>query len=101
LDPRVEEQRVEKLSLSRQLPGTDVGYNQARLYRIKIEEQTNTYQETANLASVRFNGGVTSFLEVLVTQQQYFTSQVTLAACNAELQNYVQLHQALGGGWQT
>jgi multidrug efflux system outer membrane protein len=78
-----------------------VGYNQARLYRMKIEEQTNTYQATANLASVRFNGGVTSFLEVLVTQQQYFTSQVTLAAAwNAELQSYVQLYQALGGGWQ-
>ena len=78
-----------------------VGYNQARLYRMKIEEQTNTYQATANLANVRFAGGVTSFLEVLVTQQQYFTSQVTLAAAwNAELQSYVQLYQALGGGWQ-
>jgi outer membrane protein, multidrug efflux system len=78
-----------------------VGYNQARLYRMKIEEQTNTYQETASLANVRFAGGVTSFLEVLVTQQQYFTSQVTLAAAwNAEMQNYVQLYQALGGGWQ-
>jgi multidrug efflux system outer membrane protein len=78
-----------------------VGYNQARLYRMKIEEQTNTYRETSSLASVRFNGGVTSFLEVLVTQQQYFTSQVTLAqAWNAEMQNYVQLYQALGGGWQ-
>ena len=78
-----------------------VGYNQARLYRMKIEEQTNTYQETARLANVRFNGGVTSFLEVLVTQQQYFTSQVALAqAWNTEMQNYVQLYQALGGGWQ-
>jgi multidrug efflux system outer membrane protein len=68
---------------------------------MKIEEQTNTYQATASLASVRFNGGVTSFLEVLVTQQQYFTSQVALAAAwNAEMQNYVQLYQALGGGWQ-
>lgn len=78
-----------------------VGYNQARLYRMKIEEQTNTYRETSSLASVRFNGGVTSFLEVLVTQQQYFTSQVALAqAWDAEMQNYVQLYQALGGGWQ-
>jgi multidrug efflux system outer membrane protein len=78
-----------------------VGYNQARQYRMKIEEQTNTYQATASLASVRFNGGVTSFLEVLVTQQQYFTSQVTLAAAwSAEMQSYVQLYQALGGGWQ-
>jgi outer membrane protein, multidrug efflux system len=78
-----------------------VGYNQARLFRMKIEEQTNTYQETARLANVRFMGGYTSFLEVLVTQQQYFTSELALAqAWNTEMQNYVQLYQALGGGWQ-
>jgi outer membrane protein, multidrug efflux system len=78
-----------------------VGYYQARLYRMKIEEQTNTYHETASLANVRFRGGVTSFLEVLVTQQQYFTSQLVLAqAWDAEMQNYVLLYQALGGGWQ-
>ena len=78
-----------------------VGYNQSRLYRMKLQEQTNTYKQTADLANVRFLGGVTSFLEVLVTQQQYFTSELVLAeAWNAEMQNYVQLYQALGGGWQ-
>jgi outer membrane protein, multidrug efflux system len=78
-----------------------VGYNQARLFRMKIQEQTDTYQETARLANVRFSGGYTSFLEVLVTQQQYFTSELTLAqAWSTEMQNYVQLYQALGGGWQ-
>jgi multidrug efflux system outer membrane protein len=77
-----------------------VGYNQSRLFRMKIEEQTNTYRETARLANVRFKNGSTSFLEVLVTQQQYFISQLALAqAWNAELQSYVQLYQALGGGW--
>jgi multidrug efflux system outer membrane protein len=79
---------------------TLVGYSQSRLFRMKIEEQTNTYAETARLANVRFINGSTSFLEVLVTQQQYFTSQLSLAvAWNTELQNYVQLYQALGGGW--
>ncbi|WP_433973447.1 efflux transporter outer membrane subunit [Tunturiibacter lichenicola] len=78
-----------------------VGYNQSRLFRMKIEEQTNTYLETARLANVRYSGGVTSFLEVLVTQQQFFTSELALAAAwNTEMQNYVQLYQALGGGWQ-
>jgi len=77
-----------------------VGYNQSRLFRMKIEEQTDTYKETARLANVRFTNGSTSFLEVLVTQQQYFTSQLALAqAWNTELQSYVQLYQALGGGW--
>lgn len=78
-----------------------VGYSQARKYRMKIEEQTATYYETAHLANVRFLGGYTSFLEVLVTQQQYFTSQLQLAqAWNTELQYYVQLYKALGGGWE-
>lgn len=78
-----------------------VGYVQSRQYRAKIQEQTDTYYETARLANVRFTGGSTSFLEVLVTQQQYFISQLALAqAWNDELQNYVQLYRALGGGWE-
>ncbi len=77
-----------------------VGYNDSRLYREKIDEQTNTYRETARLATVRYQGGVTSFLEVLVTEQDYFTSELQLAqAWFQEMQNYVQLYQALGGGW--
>jgi outer membrane protein, multidrug efflux system len=78
-----------------------VGYSQTRLFRMKIEEQTKTYQEMARLANVRFQGGVTSFLEVQYYEQQYFTSALNLsAAWYTELQNYVQLYQALGGGWQ-
>ena len=66
-----------------------------------MQEQTKTYKEAADLANVRFLGGVTSFLEVLITEQQYFNSELVLAqAWNAEMQNYVQLYQALGGGWQ-
>jgi multidrug efflux system outer membrane protein len=77
-----------------------VGYTQARLFRIKLQEQTATYKETSRLANVRFVGGATSFLEVLTTQQQYFSSELQLEqAWFAELQSYVQLYQALGGGW--
>ena len=78
-----------------------VGYTQSRQFRMKIEEQTATYKESARLANVRFTGGYASFLEVLIVQQQYFTSQLQLAqAWDTEMQNYVQLYQALGGGWQ-
>lgn len=78
-----------------------VAYYQSRKYRMKLQEQTTTYQETSRLANVRFKGGATSFLEVLTTQQQYFTSELSLQqAWSAELQNYVALYQALGGGWQ-
>jgi multidrug efflux system outer membrane protein len=78
-----------------------VGYEKSRALRLTLEEQTATYAETARLANDRYRGGSTSFLEVLTTQQQYFTSELQSSqAWFAELQNYVQLYQALGGGWQ-
>jgi len=77
------------------------GYVQGRQYRMKLEEQTKTYKAAADLANVRFRGGVTSFLEVLITEQDYFVSELNLAsAWYAELASYVQLYQSLGGGWQ-
>jgi multidrug efflux system outer membrane protein len=78
-----------------------VGYEKSRALRLTLEEQTATYAETARLANDRYRGGSTSFLEVLTTQQQYFTSELQSSQARfAELQNYVQLYQALGGGWQ-
>ena len=78
-----------------------VGYQKSHALRLTLEEQTATYAETARLANDRYRGGSTGFLEVLTTQQQYFTSQLQSSqAWFAELQNYVQLYQALGGGWQ-
>ena len=78
-----------------------VGYNQSRQYRMKIEQQTESYKQMANLANVRFQGGVTSFLEVQYYEQQYFLSALSLSqAWFVELQNYAALYQALGGGWQ-
>lgn len=79
-----------------------VGYNKARAYREQLQEQTATYAQTARLANDRYRGGSTGFLEVLTTQQQYLTSELQLAeAWSSEMQNYVQLYQALGGGWRS
>ena len=78
-----------------------VGYNQSRQYRMKVQQQTDTYKQMANLANVRFQGGVTSFLEVQYYEQQYFLSALNLSqAWFTELQNYAALYQSLGGGWQ-
>lgn len=78
-----------------------VGYYDSRGYRMKIQQQTDTYRQMADLANVRFQGGVTSFLEVQYYEQQYFLSALNLSqAWFTELQNYAALYQALGGGWQ-
>jgi multidrug efflux system outer membrane protein len=78
-----------------------VGYEQARKFRMKIQEQTQTYADLVRLSNVRYQGGYTSFLEVQYNEQQYFESALSLSqAWYQELQYYAALYQALGGGWQ-
>lgn len=78
-----------------------IGYEQARKFRLKIEEQTQTYADLVRLANVRYQGGYTAFLEVQYNEQQYFQSALQLSqAWYTELQYYAALYQALGGGWQ-
>ena len=78
-----------------------IGYEQARKYRMKLQEQTETYEGLVRLANVRYRGGYTAFLEVQYNEQQYFQSALLLsAAWYQELQYYAALYQALGGGWE-
>ena len=78
-----------------------VGYEQARKYRMKLAEQTQTYADLVRLANLRYQGGYTAFLEVQYNEQQYFQSALALSqAWYTELQYYAALYQALGGGWQ-
>ncbi len=78
-----------------------IGYEQARKYRMKLQEQTETYANLVRLSNVRYQGGYTSFLEVQYNEQQYFQSALLLsAAWYQELQYYAALYQALGGGWE-
>jgi outer membrane protein, multidrug efflux system len=78
-----------------------IGYEQARKYRMKIQEQTDTYANLVRVSNLRYQGGYTSFLEVQYNEQQYFESALLLSqAWYQELQYYASLYQALGGGWQ-
>ncbi len=52
------------------------------------------------LANARYEGGVSSYLEVLESERQSFDSQLALAATKKDqLVAVVQLYRALGGGW--
>jgi outer membrane protein, multidrug efflux system len=58
-------------------------------------------EDAANLSDVRYRGGVTSYLEVLTSQTNYFSAELTLAQARLnERLSLVQLYNALGGGWQ-
>ena len=55
----------------------------------------------ANLSWVRYEGGMTSYLEVLDLQRSEFSSQLQASESRQlHLTSIVRLYQALGGGWE-
>jgi NodT family efflux transporter outer membrane factor (OMF) lipoprotein len=52
------------------------------------------------LAQLRYDNGVSSYLDVLDAQRSLFAAEQTLVQVRLQkLQNQVQLYRALGGGW--
>jgi outer membrane protein, multidrug efflux system len=73
-----------------------------REFREQQELLTNTLADASQVAKLRYEGGVSSYLEVLDTERQYFEAEVQLAqAQRDEYVGVVQLYKALGGGWQS
>jgi multidrug efflux system outer membrane protein len=69
-----------------------------------IAEETKLVASQTNvsaLATERFTGGVSSYLEVLDAERELFTSELDLADARADrLRAVVQAYRALGGGWK-
>lgn len=62
--------------------------------------QVNSAQSAADLSWVRYEGGMTSYLEVLDVQRSLFTAQLkTSETLQQQLSSIVKLYKALGGGW--
>jgi multidrug efflux system outer membrane protein len=65
-----------------------------------IRRQVEAAENAANLSWIRYQGGWTSYLEVLEVQRSLFSTQLqaseTLQLRHTSL---VQLYKALGGGW--
>jgi multidrug efflux system outer membrane protein len=79
-----------------------IAYQRTREFAVRQEQLTQANREATELANIRYDGGVTSYLEVLYNEQQLFTAELNLAQARLnELLSVVQLYRALGGGWQT
>ena len=78
-----------------------IGYQKSHQVRVRQEESVADLQESVRLSNMRYQGGTTTFLEVLDGQRSLFSAELTLAqARGAEYQSLVQLYRSLGGGWQ-
>jgi len=65
------------------------------------EDEVASLTDAVNLATDRFYGGVSSYLEVTTTQNLLFPAELNLAAVRAQrVTAFITLYRALGGGWQ-
>ncbi len=66
------------------------------------EAQTVAAQSAAELSRARYNGGVTSFLEVLESDRSLFRTEIQASKTRRQqVVSLVTLYKALGGGWAT
>lgn len=79
-----------------------ISLNKQRANREQQEKLVAAAQDATRLARIRYQGGSTSYLEVLTTDSNLFTAQLNLVtAQQGEALTLVQLYSALGGGWQS
>ena len=78
-----------------------VAYRKTREFRSQQELLFRSAEDAARLSHMRYNGGVTGYLEVLTNETNAFSTELGLVQAQVnELLAVVQLYQALGGGWQ-
>ncbi len=78
-----------------------IGYQRTREQRAQQERLVHASTETARLSHQRYEGGLDSYLQVLDAERNLFQARLGLAQLRlAELDAYVTVYRALGGGWQ-
>ena len=78
-----------------------VGYRKLREFREQQAQLFNAAQDARRLAQVRYEGGVTSYLEVLDADTRLFDAELGLVQADlGERSAFVEIYRALGGGWQ-
>ncbi len=74
-----------------------------RTYRDELvarERQAAAARSAATLSRARYDGGVTSYLEVLDSERSLFQAELAESQTRrAQLVSVVELYKALGGGW--
>jgi multidrug efflux system outer membrane protein len=79
-----------------------VGYRRSREFRETQELLLRSAQDARHLAELRYQGGASSYLEVLDSDTRLFSAELGLVqAQRNELTAFVEIYRALGGGWQS
>ena len=70
--------------------------------RVELEKGVEALRDASKLSRSRYDNGLSTYLEVLIADQQLFQQELQLAQTRgAELRAIAELYRALGGGWQS
>lgn len=85
----------------REVSDSLVAYRKNQEYRGQQALLTASAEDATRLSRDRYEAGATSYLEVLDSDTRYYSAQLGLAQADLnERLAFVQLYNALGGGWQ-
>ena len=69
--------------------------------RVELDAGVEALRDATQLARARYETGLSSYLEVLIADQQLFQQELQLARARGDLwRSIALLYRALGGGWQ-
>jgi len=78
-----------------------IAYRQDREFREQQLLLARSAADALRLTTIRYQGGASSYLEVLDADTRLFIAQLGLAQAQLnELLSLVQIYRALGGGWE-
>jgi len=79
-----------------------IGYQRGREYRTIQQSLLTSAREARRLADLRYQGGATSYLEVLDSDTRLLSAELGVVQAElSELSAFVEIYRALGGGWQS
>jgi multidrug efflux system outer membrane protein len=86
----------------REVSDAIIGYRRQREFRETQESLLTSAQDARRLADLRYQGGATSYLEVLDSDTRLFAAELGLVQAQLnELAEFVEIYRSLGGGWQS
>ena len=78
-----------------------IGYDKLHQVRLRQQDTVADLQETVRISTLRYQGGTTTYLEVLDSQRSLYSAELSLASARGEeFRSLVQLYRSLGGGWE-
>ncbi len=88
------------LQALREVENSLIGVNTFEREALARDKQEKSAASAAMLSRARYDGGVTSYLEVLESERSLFRAELLSSSTHREhLVSYVTLYKALGGGW--